>query len=846
MVTYTDFTNQSRSEKVVLCHIEPVERFLIWTLDSGAIYKRTVSNFVIDIKEGTTSLTEASSAVLSSGEWFYDSLINEVYIRTSDDSNPNTKNVVGTYRLFYSNSPVILPYDLASGAVVEYQGRLKSNSAISKELDDEQIGISIESSTNIVLYNDDGHFDDTYDTLFFENKTVKIYSWSPTIALSEKQLLFSGEIQDKSFSTKTVKFSCKDFMYKLREKMSLPLFSTSDGNVSSSIIGTPKRRIYGQVSNVRLVPINNILDGFTLTGNLSGALGSATITGIGGTLFLDEVSPNDKLTITLAREVVEITVSSVESDTSLTITDELELGFSLEAAVNLPERPWRKKNRNWSITGHKLREPTTTVNVGSQPNRFSVVDGSDMFDGDLIDVNGTDITIKRIIGNDIVLRQNLSGTPNSGDSVTKNPVSEVYIEAKESFINRDWTLTNTTEAILNFNNLAEFNVASQKLVTGSFTFTNGSRTVTVGTINPLNQVQSRDWIASDDVTHTTFYEILSVSDTDITLRVAYAGANNAGNAYKKNIDLIHDESLITVNCIGLENSGVWAKSASDAVNHLLTNDSTITNINTASFTEADADAPYILSMVIPEEIGGDIPIIRDVISKINSSVLASLVNNSDFDLVYNILTTEKPTDLTTLSQHDIIGEPKIKSRNEIIRKVNLKYAPFTDRFKNEDSFRLIEYTNAFVDDYIGARQEMDITAYLFSSTDAQAIAERYGLYNSLSQSNVTVKGKLNLTTKNLNDKIFITLDRIYKRFGGRDRKKIGIINKIVKDGANTTVEFNDLGNIFNRVMSIAPDTANDFTSATETEKIINCYICDNDLEVPNITSDQELGTQIIG
>jgi len=72
------------------------------------------------------------------------------------------------------------------------------------------------------------------------------------------------------------------------------------------------------------------------------------------------------------------------------------------------------------------------------------------------------------------------------------------------------------------------------------------------------------------------------------------------------------------------------------------------------------------------------------------------------------------------------------------------------------------------------------------------------------------------------------------------------INKITTDGTNSTVEFNDLSNIFNRVMSIAPDAALDFTSALDTEKILNAYVCDDSLEVPDTSSDAELGSNIIG
>jgi len=127
--------------------------------------------------------------------------------------------------------------------------------------------------------------------------------------------------------------------------------------------------------------------------------------------------------------------------------------------------------------------------------------------------------------------------------------------------------------------------------------------------------------------------------------------------------------------------------------------------------------------------------------------------------------------------------------------------------------------------------------------------QRYALFFSLSQALVQIKTKLNLTLKNLGDKIFISLDRLFFRFGATSaRKKIGIITKIVKSGANTDVVFTDLANIFNRVGTIADDTSLDFTSADDSEKIKNGYIVDDGSELPDsaATTDDEWGSNIIG
>lgn len=845
--TYNDYSQRQASQKIVLVWMHALERLVLWTLDSGAIYKRNVGNkFVVAMFDGTTQLTAGTSAALNPGEFYYDSQNGDVYIRMSDDSNPQTKDIAGVYRFFFSNSPEILPFDLASGAEVEYEARVNVSPKLKKELDDEQIGLALEGSSSITLLNADGYFDDLFDTLIWEFKNFVAYSWNPTIPLSEKKKIFEGIVQNKGHNDDAVNFSLKDDLLKLRQDVNLELFDTSDGTLSDSVLNTPKRRLYGQFQNAECIPIDNTLEGFALTGTISGDLASSTITGV-GTNFLDETSPGDLLVIPLAVETLEISIETVVSDTEITVSEPIETSFAGVSASNRPERPYRRKNRRFHIAGHKLREPATTITEIVQNNRIRVADTTDFFADDLIDVNGEDQFIKRIVGDVLVLKQNLQSIPSVSDPVTKNPVSRVFIRETEAFINRDWTLINTsTDAILVFNDLAEFNIAKTRGILGTFDFQNGSKTVSVTGIDALNELRPRDWIRSKDVSHTTWYEILSVQESEVELRVAYAGANFNGDAQRKNVEYINDETLITVDCIGKELSGVWQKTASDAVRDLVENDAGLTNVDSTSFDTAKIEAPYVLSFAIPESPGGSVPKIRDAISTINDSVFGSLVNDNDFNVVYQILTPEKPEDLEVIQDDDIVSGPTTNSNNNIVRKITAQYRPFVDRFKSEDTFLEYEFTNDFVDKFVGATETLEKTLYLFDTNAAETIAERYALYNSLSQANVTVTTKLNLMLKNLNDKIYLNMDRLYKRFGNRDNRKIGILNSIQKDGADVRATFIDLGNVFNRVMSIAPDAANDFTGASDDEKIRNGYIVDNDLEIPDVTDDKNIFTQIIG
>ena len=848
MTTYSDFASKTRSDKLVLCHIEPQQRLILFTLDTGTVYKRATPHFVVGVFEDGNALTQASSTALNQSEFYYDINTSVLYIRTSDDSDPKTKTIVVTYRLFYANKPVDLPWDLATGDEVNYEGRLKSNSPISKELDDEQVGMTLEATTSVTFENNDGHFDEFYDILFFENKDIKLWSWSDTLALSEKQKLFDGEIQHKSFSDTRVSFRCKDFVYRLRQPVAGENFTASDGNIPERFLFTPKRRLFGQFKQLQTVPTDSVLDGFQLTGTVSGNSLTAIVTGM-GTLFLDECSPKDSLFYKTELETIKLYIKTVDSDTQITLTEDIENSFNGITVQNETKRPWRKKNRTWHMAGHKLRSPSTTIIEANQENRFRVADSSDLFANDIIKVGSEDVFILRVSDDEVVLTSNLQGgLPLVGTSVTKSPVSKAYINGSEIFINRDWLITNTaTNAYITLDDNAERNVAPIASIAHNLTFTNGSRNVTTSTVDLRAELEPRDWVRSDDITHTTWYEVLEVNENDLKLRVVYGGGTTTTNAQKKNVDLLDDTAIVTVDCMGQERSGNWIRTASDAVKDLLENDAGFTAINSESFNTADGETPFILSYAIPERLGANRPQIKQVINKINASVFGSLVQDSNFDLKYQVLSPDRDNTITQLKDDDLSSRNiRISSKNETKRKINAKFNPFTDKYTGDASFELYEFTNEFVDNYIGNTEELDITLYLFKEDDAKTIAQRYAFYNSLSQSVITISGKLNLALKVLNDKIMINFERLYKRFGNKDKRKVGIVNKVVNNGTDVTLEINDMGNAFNRSGVVSNDLVVDFASSDNDDKLFSSYVLDTSLEVPDINSDDEIFSGLIG
>jgi hypothetical protein len=840
-MTYAVYSQKISSEKITICTMDAVEQLKIFTLDSGTTYVKNVNHFIIGVKNAGTALS-AGTLPLSTNEYYFNPITLQLYVNLATDPKENDLSV--TYRFFFANAPFKYAYDLSSGVVVDWDSRLDSVGGIGQQLDEENTGIVLESQSSVTFDNNDGFFDEIFDTLIWENQEVKFYS---TITGSgEFKKLFDGVVESKQFAPDKVSIKVKDFVHKLQDLVSLELFTDSDGELSPSIIGTPKRRIYGQVNQVRTIAIDATLDGYPLTGTFTGLITTDQITGT-GTFFLKELSPGDEIIFLVEGEETKATIQSITSDTVAILSSALDVdAIGITGATVKPEIPYRFKNRRWHLAGHKLRAPIATITDVIANNRYEVDSTEDFIAGIQCDVNGDLSTIRRISGNEIVFQNAITPLPVVSDEIKRLPVNNVFFGPTELIYQRDWDVVNTTEAIIEFDVLAEFNATKQKKLPTSFTWTNASRTVTTSAVVDLRAIlKPRDWIRKDKVTEPEWYEILSVSEQTVLLRTAFTGATESDTAIFKNVTYIDDDSLILANCLGMESGGAWIKRPANAVRHLVLNDAGFSAVNETKFTEAANDCDYILSMVIPATIGAKPPKVKDVITQINESVFGSLYGDSSFDISYSILNAEKPEDTELLEDSDILSF-STSSTQKIVNKVIVNYSPFVDRFNGEDALEIVEFNSGFVDRLIGINNTLEKTVYLYEQDKVEIIAQRLALFHSMSSTVVKVKAKLNLALKAVNDKMFLSLDRLYKRYGGKDKKKIGTIISIKKDGFNTDVDFVDLSNVYNRVPAIAPNTTADYSANIPNDFVRWGYIVDDDTLTPDNTSEDQLGNNIIG
>ena len=829
------------SEKVTLVTMESAERVKLFTTN-GAVYERVTDYFVVGVKDAGTVLTE-NTLPLSNNQWNYSPTTKLLTIKVTGD--PKTHDISLTYRHFFSTAPINAPYDLSTGETVEWEPYLSSIGSVGQQLDEENTGIVLESQSSITLINTDGYFDGKFDKLIWENQDVAFYSWFPTTSITDKIKLFEGVIESKSFDDKAVSFKVKDFVYKLKNFVNLGQFSSSDGDILPSLIGTPKRRIYGKADYVKCVCLDATLGGFTLTGTCSGSLGGTTITG-SGTSFNSEVSPGDELFFTQNETVYRIGVEAVNSDTSITASSALVISLVFESLSNKPTTPYRLLGREWHVAGHKLRESPVTISQVKSSNTFTVSSVAEYEADDEIFVNGIKTSIRRISGSDIVTKTNIVPIPVVSNTISKAPIRDVFIGSTKLLYSRDYTYTNSTYSKVSLTPLAEFYATEQREFNFNLTFTSGSRSVTTSaTVDLKSFLKPRDWIRSTNTAKTQWYEILEVKEQEILLRATFGYGTETGGGYYKIVDVVDENSLVTVNAFGMDYSNTWMRTASDAVRHLILNDAEFTTVNETSFIKAKADCDYTLSMVIPDKVGAKTPLVRDIITKINESIFGSLYGDSAQNISYSVFNSVKPESLTSIGDDDII-DFSVATTQKIVNSVKINYRPYVDIYSKGDAVKTLTHASTFVDNLVGIKNTIEKTVYLYDDSDAEIYAQRLSFFKSLSSSVIRLRGKLNFAQLVVNDKLYLSLDRLFKRYAGTESKRIGVVSGIKKDGFGCEITVSDLGNIYNRVMSIAPNTTLDYLNSTSDDIMRWGYIVDDDTETPNVSSETGLGSNLIG
>ena len=833
----TEFITAQASEKLTLAHVEARARLFEWVSEGGGVYSKAVPYFVVSLKKDQEVMVKHTGvAGLNEGMFYYDTLEGKLYAHFMGSVNPTTIQAIVTYRFFYATGPCVASWDLTdTGEHVQYDGRIMTTPGYNTRVGIDQSLTSVIGSGTLKLENGDGGLDQVFDTLYFENRFVTLYSWNRDLDFSEARVLYRGRITNKRFGPNDVSFLIKDTIYDLEQAIPLDPYTSAD-NVNSNIIGKYKRQVYGRVDGLKLQSVDQIGDGYLITGTVAASAASATLTGT-GTAFLSETSPGDQITI----GTQEFTIEAVVSDTEITLDSDTTFAFSGATAILLPEIPTVIKNREFFVTGHACSNLQYVIVNILQLNRIVLSSTVGLEAGDFIEFQATNERkeIKNTApGNIVVLQSSITTEPGIGTTILRQPIQRLY--RGESTINADnFTVSNlgapTNECKVTLNDTVEFDLARNITLGFDLAFTNGLRTVTTPDAVDLRETLSpRDWIRPADLSYTVFYEILSVDETQLELRVAFADSTITDEVTARLPDYIGDDSIISAEVIGKtvngEPSGVWIQTAPQAVRDILSAievDASL--VNETSFTDAVTDAPQVLSLSLPtSETGGAVKA-KTAIDLINQTVGGSLTLDNDLKLQYRVLQADTPDDPVQVHDEHLIKWNINTSSGKNFRDTVVRYRHTdVDRASLERGTAVQTFSSDFIRDYIETSQLKEFDAYLFKQNEAAIFAERQVYYNRLSQSTITLQTDLRFENVEIGDVMQMEMIRLYARLGGDgSRKKIAVVVGKKITGDSVEIILSDLGNLFNSSAVIAPNTTPEFASATEDEKLKYGFITDS-------------------
>lgn len=831
---YSDYKNKASSEKITLAILEASKRLMGFTLHSDSVYYIPQSVSVISsIRELGTEYTEVESIDDVTTSTFYHDRDNaRIYLQTSDGTHPNGKFLTLTFKLFFSSAPVTLPHDIdgdATGFEVYWEPSIDSTSEFGVEIDTiNQLGEAIEGKGSLTLYNDFDFWPANFDKLIFENQSCKVFSWNRELSPSQARKIFSGQVERKQWGKTRVTFSLKDLLTNLKDAIPLnELAELENARIADNLLRAKQRMIFGRLFGYRPVNIDEVLDGYPLTGTFTLTNNSDTFTG-SGTNFLYELSPDDQLKI----NGETFTIATVVSDTSLTVTS-VYTGSTTSgqpATVN-PNVSKRYTNRVWKLAGHELREPVTQTAGGSTVNILFLETTKDIFSGDKVYVgevgSGELVTINQVLnGQTCTLSTSLASIPPIGTPVLRPCVQDVRIDDVELEFYRDYTV-DAENALLTLRDSAEANSSPIKEMTQDITFTSGSRTVTGSgferNLRPGYMLRVKG--------NAGFYEILSVeSDTSLTLRQA-PDYSDTDNGQYRSLVFTTGTNVLSCEILGRTTNGNTdgdlVRTAPGVVKLLLTDAGLSDYINEPSFSEAEDLAPFDVAFAVPkrfeENQGYDY---RTIINNINKSVFGTLIQNKDFELIYSVIHPNKPASTTRLRESDILDFTVSTTNANMVKRVVAEYNyKEYDYLQKTDGVSYATQSSLNAEFLLQTDKEKTFTTYLTQHTDATIFASRWAFLLEYSSGKLVIQTKLQGMDLEVNSIIDLEHRKLYERFGGTSNRKIVAVERISKSGSEVTIEAVDLSNALNRVAMINDLTA-DYIDSNEEQRLYGGFITD--------------------
>lgn len=854
MATFSDFQEQVSSEKIGLVQVEAAKQIVDWTLVSGSIWSAlfTDSSVIVAFEESSVPLTAAADqASIVAGTFFHDRVNGKIFMEAADSGDPNDKFMGATFRFFFSNVGVKQSHDLSTGFDVQWLALVKSTSPFGLQIDnkDVQLGFAIEGSGSVSFHNDQDFWIPRYDKLIFENQQVFVYSWNRELAITEAKLIYRGRIQGKTYTPDTVSFQLKDLLNRLRAPITQAelqdftythdVLGSISARVTNNLLVAKQRTVYGRLGGHRPTNIDQILeDGYPIEGTVDVTNGSVTVVEDAGTDFPSQIKQGDELEFA-ADPGRRYSIETFIDATTITLDEAFEGTTTLATTAQVfPQRPHQAFNRFFQIAGHALTSPSTTITTVSSARIFRVANINGILEGDTVLVAGVSRTVASVEdGDKIVLNQNLPTIPSVGNTVTRSAVTNAFINQREIFEGIDFTV-DATNAIIQLERTdadhPEFRLAPLQILPGTSNFAAGSRVVTGASgAGYRTEIKPGDWIFITSA--AAFRQVWAVeSDTTLIMtQTSPIGGGPQAISIKRPNYYAEGSDVLSADVIGRSDDGTSTgdllRRGPEIVQRILTDGGLGSELVSSSFDTANDIAQHDLSFAIPSKFSDrKSPSLRQTINVINKSIFGTLFQDDDFLLRYDILRPDKPLD-DTVDRSDILSFSVKSDSKKIIKQSIISY-----NFKEYDSAAAAasNQTETFISDVatnlVKTDNEFTLDTFLLDTDSARIFAGRWTLLLQLSKTTVAVNLKLQAFDYNISDKIQVIHPKFFERIGLTANRKLGLIQKITRSITSSSFTIDDLGTAFSRCAAITENDAVAFTSASDSDKMVNGYITAND------------------
>jgi len=277
-MAYADKVDNENIESNYLIVLSPRRKVSSWILDSGSTYTASYTlGHVSGASVDGVALTEASSSALTSGQFFFDFETETVYVRLSDDSDPNNAFVVLTYELYigtFDASVGRIPTDQNSRAVY-FEPLVTKSPSLKQSAKDVLYGYLPVQTFSFSASNQTHFFNEHISDSSFNQAEIKVYHWldTPLVYTNIKKVL-SGLIGGINYTDKQVSITGFDRVdildreFRTDASVAGSFYSTTDfPNVNPASIGKPISYIYGRVGGFMPVNVDFVSENPTTSDN---------------------------------------------------------------------------------------------------------------------------------------------------------------------------------------------------------------------------------------------------------------------------------------------------------------------------------------------------------------------------------------------------------------------------------------------------------------------------------------------------------------------------------------------------------------------------------------------------